>query len=74
MSLSTTDYVILILYMLIIVGIGVFSGSRKKNKTSEGFFLAGRSLKWPMIGTALFAANISTIHMVGLAGKGFSDV
>jgi SSS family solute:Na+ symporter len=73
MSLSTTDYVILILYMLIIVGIGVFSGSRKKNKTSEGFFLAGRSLKWPMIGTALFAANISTIHMVGLAGKGFSD-
>lgn len=73
MSLSTIDYVILALYLLIIVGIGVFSGFKRKTKSSEGFFLAGRSLKWPMIGTALFAANISTIHMVGLAGKGFSD-
>lgn len=59
--------------MLVIVGIGVFSGMKQKSKSSEGFFLAGRSLKWPMIGTALFAANISTIHMVGLAGQGFSD-
>ncbi len=73
MNLSTIDYIILIGYMLLIVGIGVFSGMKRKTKSSEGFFLAGRSLKWPMIGTALFAANISTIHMVGLAGKGFSD-
>lgn len=73
MNLSTIDYVILIGYMLLIVGIGVFSGMNRKNGSSEGFFLAGRSLKWPLIGTALFAANISTIHMVGLAGQGFSD-
>lgn len=73
MSLSNVDYVILILYLLIIVGIGVATGFRRKNGSSEGFFLAGRSLRWPMIGTALFAANISTIHMVGLAGQGFSD-
>jgi len=73
MTLSTIDYIILAFYMLLIVGIGVFSGIKRKTKSSEGFFLAGRSLKWPMIGTALFAANISTIHMVGLAGQGFSD-
>lgn len=73
MNLTTIDYTILILYLLLIVGIGVFAGFRRKNKTSEGFFLAGRSLKWPLVGTALFAANISTIHMVGLAGQGFSD-
>lgn len=73
MNLSTIDYIILIAYMLLIVGIGVFSGLSRKTKSSEGFFLAGRSLKWPIIGTALFAANISTIHMVGLAGQGFSD-
>jgi SSS family solute:Na+ symporter len=36
------------------------------------FFLAGRSLRWPVIGVALFATNISTIHVVGLAGSGFS--
>ncbi len=73
MNLTIIDYAILIFYMLLIVGIGVFAGFRRKNKSSEGFFLAGRSLKWPLIGTALFAANISTIHMVGLAGQGFSD-
>ncbi len=73
MNLSTIDYIIIVAYMLLIVGIGVFSGFTRKSKSSEGFFLAGRSLKWPLIGTALFAANISTIHMVGLAGQGFSD-
>lgn len=73
MNLSSIDYIILVLYMITIVGIGVYSGFSKKTSSSEGFFLAGRSLKWPLIGTALFAANISTIHMVGLAGQGFSD-
>ena len=73
MNLTIIDYAILVFYMLLIVGIGVFAGFRSKNKSNEGFFLAGRSLKWPLIGTALFAANISTIHMVGLAGQGFSD-
>lgn len=73
MGLSTIDYIILALYMVAIVGIGVYSGLSRKSSSSEGFFLAGRSLKWPLIGTALFAANISTIHMVGLAGQGFSD-
>ena len=73
MNLSTIDYIIIIGYMLFIVGIGVYSGLKRHTTSSEGFFLAGRSLKWPIIGTALFAANISTIHMVGLAGQGFSD-
>lgn len=71
--MTTIDYFILLFYLLLIVGIGIFVGLRRKTKSSEGFFLAGRSLKWPLIGTALFAANISTIHMVGLAGQGFSD-
>jgi SSS family solute:Na+ symporter len=40
---------------------------------AEGYFLAGHSLKWPVIGAALFASNISTIHLVGLAASGFND-
>ena len=73
MSLSPVDYVVLAIYLVVIIAIGVYAGLSRKNKSSEGFFLAGRSLKWPMVGAALFAANISTIHMVGLAGQGFSD-
>lgn len=73
MELARTDFIIIIVYMLLIVGVGVYSGISRKTKSSEGFFLAGRSLRWPLIGAALFAANISTIHMVGLAGQGFGD-
>ncbi|MBI9057567.1 MAG: sodium/solute symporter [Labilibaculum sp.] len=73
MKLHFIDYIIITIYILVIVGIGVYTGIKNKKKTSEGFFLAGRNLRWPMIGAALFAANISTIHMVGLAGQGFSD-
>ena len=41
--------------------------------TGEAYFLGGRSLRWPVIGAALFASNISTIHLVGLAGAGYSS-
>ena len=50
--------------------IGIWAGYRK-NTSSEQFFLAGKSLKWPMIGAALFTANISTIHLVSFAQEGF---
>ncbi|MCK7532632.1 MAG: hypothetical protein MZV63_17170 [Marinilabiliales bacterium] len=41
--------------------------------TSDNYFLAGRGLKWLIVGAALFASNISTIHMVGLAASGYND-
>ena len=41
--------------------------------TSEGYFLAGRGLGWVMVGAALFASNISTIHLVGLAAAGYNE-
>jgi len=72
MNIPTLDLIILLAYLLIITGIGILS-SRKRKVSSEGFFLAGRTLNWAMIGAALFAANISTIHMVGLAANGFKD-
>ena len=39
---------------------------------SAEYFLAGRGLGWPVIGLALFATNISTVHVIGLAGSGFA--
>ena len=52
--------------------LGIWVGYRKSTSSTQ-FFLAGRSLKWPMIGAALFTANISTIHLVGLSASGFSE-
>ena len=50
-------------------------GLRKKKRIagneSKDYFLAGKTLKWPMIGLALFATNISCLHLVSLAQSGF---
>jgi SSS family solute:Na+ symporter len=70
LTIPTLDLVIIICYLLGIMGIGILGGY-KKGASSEEFFLAGKSLKWPVIGAALFTANISTIHLVGLAADGY---
>jgi SSS family solute:Na+ symporter len=41
--------------------------------SSDNYFLAGRGINWLIVGTALFASNISTIHMVGLAASGYNE-
>jgi len=71
-TISTTDTVIIIAYLVGIMVVGIVAGY-KKNTSSDQFFLAGRSLRWPIIGTGLFCANISTIHLVGLASSGYKD-
>jgi len=66
--MSVLDYSIVIVYFLIVLGIG-FS-FRKKGETSTDYFLAGRNVGWLAIGDSLFATNISSEHFLGLAGTG----
>src|SRR5260370_34965351 len=66
------DSVIILIYILVILPFRVFS-SRQSKMTVQLFFLAGRSLPWGMVGAALFAANISTIHPVGLTASGYNE-
>lgn len=74
MSISYIDVGIIVLYFVFIVGIGCWAGFRKK-KTDQAdeYFLAGKSLGWPVIGLALFATNISTVHLVSLAEEGYTN-
>ena len=71
-KIGTIDLIIIIIYIIGILAIGLYS-VRKNKMTSNNYFLAGRSLKWLIVGTALFASNISTIHMVGLAASGYNE-
>lgn len=71
-NISSIDIIVVVVYMLGIVGLGLWF-SRKTNTTSSGYFLAGNSLTWSVIGASLFASNISTVHLVGLAESGFVD-
>lgn len=72
--LGSLDLSIAIIYILLILAVGIWAGVSQKleNKGSASdYFLAGKSLKWPAIGLALFATNISTVHLVSLAQSGF---
>ena len=70
-SVSHLDWTIIAIYLLAVVGLGVAAGflRRKGERGGEGghYFLAGNTLAWPVIGLAMFAANISTVHLVSLA-------
>jgi SSS family solute:Na+ symporter len=70
MIIAPLDLAIIVAYMAVITTLGVWLARRGK-LTGEVYFLAGRSLRWPVVGTALFASNISTIHLVGLAEGGY---
>ena len=71
-KISFIDSSIIIIYLVGILVIGIMS-VRLKKMTSDGYFLAGRGLNWIMVGAALFASNISTIHLVGLAASGYNE-
>ncbi|MGN6418613.1 MAG: sodium:solute symporter [Pseudobacter sp.] len=72
--IQTPDIIITIGYVLAIVTIGLWgSRSGKKTVSSETYFLAGKTLRWPWIGLALFATNISCLHLVSLAQSGFDS-
>jgi len=43
---------------------------KTKRSTVSGYFLANKSMSWPVIGASLFASNIGSGHFVGLAGGG----
>ncbi len=66
------DLIIIIAYLAGVLITGILS-TRKQEQTSSNYFLAGRSLNWAMVGSALFASNISTIHLVGLAASGYNE-
>jgi solute:Na+ symporter, SSS family len=66
---SAIDIIVIAVYLVGIMLIGLLA-VRNKTIDSDEYFLAGRALKWPVVGSALFAANISTIHLVGLAEAG----
>jgi len=66
------DLVIIVAYIVAILATGILS-TRKVKVTGQIFFLAGRSLPWSIVGAALFASNISTIHLVGLTASGYNE-
>jgi len=69
MSFGIWDWLVLGVFMLALIGIVVWVALQKEEDT-EDYFLAGRNATWLAIGASIFASNIGSEHLVGLASAG----
>lgn len=70
--LENLDWIVLGVYFLALIAVAVWVVLQKNNNT-EDYFLAGRNVGWFVIGASIFASNIGSEHVVGLAGTGFES-
>jgi len=71
-ALQTLDWIVIAGYFLIIIGLAWWT-IKQRSDTSADYFLAGRHLGWFIVGASIFASNIGSEHLVGLAGTGATD-
>ncbi len=70
--LETADWWVLATYFAALIAVALWV-VLQKNKNTEDYFLAGRNVGWFVIGASIFASNIGSEHVVGLAGTGFES-
>src|SRR6185503_7363920 len=68
-NLSFIDILVIAAYFILLAAIAWWAAKREKNISSD-FFLASRDVGWLAVGASLFASNIGSEHLVGLAGTG----
>jgi len=68
-GLQLFDWIVIGLYFAVLFGIAWYVIRQKQNDTKD-YFLAGRNIGWFFVGASIFASNIGSEHVVGLAGTG----
>ncbi len=71
--LTTADWFVIAAYFIVLYAV-VFRYSRTNRRNPTDFFLAGRNAGWFIVGASIFATNIGSEHLVGLAGSGASGL
>lgn len=69
-QLTTLDLIVLIIMLAIMPTAGILIALRKKN--AEQYFLAGRNIRWWTVAGSVFGTNISSFHLIGMLGIGYS--
>lgn len=72
MTLHALDWVVIAAYFAVILGLAWWVIKQRQDNPTD-YFLAGRHLGWFVIGASIFASNIGSEHLVGLAGTGATD-
>lgn len=72
-NLATTDYIVFIIYFIIVAGYGytIYHRRKRNEHDAKAFFLAEGTLTWWAIGASLIASNISAEQFIGMSGEGF---
>ena len=70
--MALLDWIVIILFFAALVGIIIWV-SRQKQNTASDYFLGGKDATWLAIGASIFASNIGSEHLIGLAGAGASS-
>ncbi len=70
--MESLDWIVIGVFAVALIGIVVWV-FRQKQESSGDFFLAGRDATWLAIGASIFASNIGSEHLIGLAGAGASS-
>ena len=70
--LATLDWLVIAVYFVLTFGVAIWASLRQRSAhgTSTDYFLASRNAGWFLVGGSLFASNIGSEHLVGLAGTG----
>lgn len=66
------DWIVIGLFFLALIGIIVWVMRQKQNNAAD-YFLGGKDATWIAIGASIFASNIGSEHLIGLAGAGASS-
>ena len=72
MKIGLLDSMVFIAFTAVVIAVSVYASRRERNH--EDYFLAGRSLKWWVIGISLIASCLSTEQLVGMNGQAFGNV
>lgn len=80
MNITMIDWAVIVIYLLGVVGLGCWAGwnarrlgAQHGESVAGDYFLAAHTLRWPVIGMALFATNISCVHLISLAQSGYDS-
>ncbi len=71
-TLTPLDWLAIACYFGVLICVAWWVISKRKDNAAD-YFLAGRNLSWWVIGASIFASNIGSEHIVGLAGSGAKD-
>ena len=70
--MALLDWIVIILFCFVLIGIIVWVMKQKQDNSAD-YFLGGRDATWIAIGASIFASNIGSEHLIGLAGAGASS-